>query len=34
MTTTLDGRVKSKLTAAAGDIREPDWSGQLGSSLK
>jgi TolB protein len=34
MTTTLDGRVKSKLTAAVGDIREPDWSGQLGSSLK
>lgn len=25
MTTTLDGRVKSRLTAAAGDIREPDW---------
>jgi TolB protein len=34
MTTTLDGRVKSKLTASAGDIREPDWSGLLGSSLK
>jgi TolB protein len=25
MTTTLDGRVKSRLTAAVGDIREPDW---------
>jgi TolB protein len=34
MTTTLDGRVKSKLIAAIGDIREPDWSGQLGSGLK
>jgi TolB protein len=34
MTTTLDGRVKSKLTATAGDIREPHWSGFQGSFLK
>ncbi len=34
MTTSLDGLVKSKLTAAAGDIREPDWSGQIGGALK
>jgi TolB protein len=34
MTTTLDGRTKAKLTAASGDIREPDWSGYLGSALK
>jgi TolB protein len=25
MTTTLDGKVKAKLSAAAGDIREPSW---------
>lgn len=25
MTTTLDGRIKARLTAAGGDIREPDW---------
>jgi TolB protein len=29
MTTTLDGKAKSKLTAASGDIREPDWSNFL-----
>ena len=34
MTTTLDGRVKSKLTAALGDIREPDWGVFQGSALK
>lgn len=34
MTTTLDGRVKSKLTASIGDIREPDWGGFQGSALK
>jgi TolB protein len=34
MTTTLDGRVRSKLTATAGDIREPHWSGFQGSFLK
>lgn len=25
MTTTLDGRIKTRLTSAQGDIREPDW---------
>lgn len=25
MTTTLDGRIKTRLSAAQGDIREPDW---------
>ncbi len=25
MTTTLDGKIKAKLTGAGGDIREPDW---------
>lgn len=25
MTTTLDGRIKTRLTAPQGDIREPDW---------
>jgi TolB protein len=25
MTSTLDGKVKARLTGAAGDIREPDW---------
>lgn len=34
MTTTLDGRVKSKLTASIGDIREPDWGGFQGNALK
>jgi TolB protein len=34
MTTTLDGRVKSKLTAASGDIREPDWGGFQGLTVK
>ncbi len=34
MTTTLDGRVKSKLTASIGDIREPDWGVFQGSPLK
>ena len=34
MTTTLDGRVKSKLTAAGGDIREPDWGAFQGNALK
>jgi TolB protein len=34
MTTTLDGRVKSRLTAAAGDIREPDWGAFQGVPLK
>ncbi len=34
MTTTLDGRVKSKLTAALGDIREPDWGVFQGGTLK
>jgi TolB protein len=26
MTSTLDGKVKARLTGAAGDIREPDWA--------
>jgi TolB protein len=26
MTTTLDGKIKAKLSGAGGDIREPDWS--------
>jgi TolB protein len=34
MTTTLDGRVKFKLTAALGDIREPDWGVFQGGALK
>ncbi len=34
MTTTLDGRVKSKLTAVSGDIREPDWGTFLAATLK
>ncbi len=34
MTSTLDGRVKSKLTAALGDIREPDWGALVGAPLK
>ena len=34
MTTTLDGRVKSKLTASIGDIREPDWGVFQGNALK
>jgi TolB protein len=34
MTSTLDGRVKSKLTAALGDIREPDWGAFQGIALK
>lgn len=34
MTTTLDGRTKSKLTAATGDIREPAWSPHSEPSLK
>jgi len=34
MTSTLDGRFKSKLTAAAGDIREPDWAAFQGIALK
>jgi TolB protein len=25
MTTTLDGRIKTRLAGAQGDIREPDW---------
>ncbi|MES2241662.1 MAG: Tol-Pal system beta propeller repeat protein TolB [Pseudomonadota bacterium] len=25
LTTTLDGKIKARLTGAAGDIREPDW---------
>ncbi|MEZ5644137.1 MAG: Tol-Pal system beta propeller repeat protein TolB [Burkholderiaceae bacterium] len=25
MTTTIDGRIKTRLSGAAGDIREPDW---------
>ena len=25
MTTTLDGKIKARLTGASGDIREPDW---------
>ena len=25
MTTTLDGKIKAKLSGASGDIREPDW---------
>lgn len=34
MTTTLDGRVKSRLTAAVGDIREPDWGAFQSIPLK
>jgi TolB protein len=34
MTTTLDGRVKSRLTAALGDIREPDWGNFQSVPLK
>lgn len=34
MTSTLDGKVKSKLTAAVGDIREPDWGAFQGIALK
>lgn len=34
MMTTLDGRVKSKLTTPAGDIREPHWGGYQGATLK
>ena len=34
MTTTLDGRVKSRLTAAVGDIREPDWGAFQSSPLQ
>ncbi len=34
MTTTLDGRVKSRLTAALGDIREPDWGAFQSVPLK
>jgi TolB protein len=34
MTTTLDGRVKTKLSAATGDIREPDWGPYLSAPLK
>ena len=34
MTTTLDGKVKSRLTAAAGDIREPDWGAFQSIPLK
>lgn len=26
MTTTLDGKIKARLTGAGGDIREPDWA--------
>lgn len=26
MTSTLDGKIKARLTGAAGDIREPDWA--------
>ena len=26
MTTTLDGKIKARLTGAVGDIREPDWA--------
>ena len=25
MTTTLDGRIKARLTGQSGNIREPDW---------
>jgi TolB protein len=25
MTTTLDGRIKARLSGQSGDIREPDW---------
>ena len=25
MTSTVDGRVKTRLTGAQGDIREPEW---------
>ena len=25
LTTTLDGKIKARLTGAIGDIREPDW---------
>lgn len=25
MTTTLDGKIKARLSGASGDIREPDW---------
>jgi TolB protein len=25
MTTTLDGKIKTRLAGAGGDIREPDW---------
>ena len=25
LTTTLDGKIKARLTGATGDIREPDW---------
>jgi TolB protein len=34
MTTTLDGRVKSRLTAGQGDIREPDWGAFQNAPLK
>lgn len=34
MTTTLDGRVKSRLTTVAGDIREPDWGAFQSVPLK
>lgn len=34
MTTTLDGRVKSRLTASQGDIREPDWGAFQSAPLK
>jgi TolB protein len=34
MMTTLDGRVKSRLTASQGDIREPDWGAFQGVPLK
>jgi TolB protein len=34
MTTTLDGRVKSRLTASQGDIREPDWGAFQNMPLK
>lgn len=29
MTTTIDGRIKTRLTGAQGDIREPDWGPYL-----